>query len=66
MFRVLGIFNALIINQKITLRYRQYEDEYYNVIKNRLIRPNFIKDQLMLPTDPLGANGPRLDKFLRF
>ena len=20
----------------------------------------------MLPTDPLGANGPRLDKFLRF
>ena len=54
------------MNQNIILRYRQYEDEYYNVIKNRLIRPNFIKDQLMLPTDPLGVNGPRLDKFLRF
>jgi len=33
---------------------------------NRLIQPTFIKDQLILPLDPLGDQGPELDQVLRF
>ena len=47
-------------------RYREYESQYHDIIKNHLIKPTFIKDQLVLPEDPLGSNGPKLDQFLRF
>ena len=50
-------------------RYREYWDlypEYQAVIMNRLIQPTFIKDQLILPLDPMGDQGPELDQVLRF
>ena len=52
-----------------TDRFRDYWDlypEYQTVIMNRLIQPTFIKDQLILPLDPLGDQGPELDQVLRF
>ena len=57
------LFKANILSND---RYREYESEYFDVIKTHLIQPNFIKDELVLPTDPLGSNGPKLDQFLRF
>ena len=57
------LFKANILSND---RYREYESEYFDVIKTHLIQPNFIKDELILPTDPLGSNGPKLDQFLRF
>lgn len=50
-------------------RFREYWDlypEYRDVIMYRLIQPTFIKDQLILPLDPLGVQGPELDQVLRF
>ena len=56
-------FKANILSNN---RYRQYESEFRDVIKNHLIQPNFIKDELILLEDPLGDIGPKLDQFLRF
>ena len=50
-------------------RFREYWDlypEYQPVLMNRLIQPTFIRDQLILPLDPLGELGPELDDVLRF
>lgn len=50
-------------------RFREYWElypEYRDVLMHRLIQPTFIKDQLILPLDPLGDHGPELDQFLRF
>ena len=50
-------------------RFREYWDlypEYHDVIMNRLIQPTFIKEQLILPLDPMGVLGPELDQVLRF
>lgn len=43
--------------------YARYPD-YKDVIKNRLLPFNFIGDNLVLPKDPLGKNGPPLEEFL--
>lgn len=50
-------------------RFREYWElypEYRDVLMYRLIQPTFIKDQLILPLDPLGLQGPELDQVLRF
>ena len=50
-------------------RYRQYWDhhvKYRPLIRDRLIQPTFVHDDLILPQDPLGRGGPTLDQFLRF
>ena len=40
--------------------------EWDEVISNRILMPNFVRDVLLLQEDPLGRNGPRLDEFLKF
>lgn len=39
--------------------------EYKDVIEKRLIQPRFIRGKLILPDDPLGKDGPKLDEFLK-
>ncbi|XP_073527258.1 protein KHNYN-like [Phyllobates terribilis] len=38
---------------------------WQNIIKNRLLQFTFAGDIFMIPDDPLGRNGPALDKFLK-
>merc|ERR1719431_1678567 len=40
--------------------------KWLEVVRNRILMPTFIGDDVMFPSDPLGRNGPNLDKFLRF
>jgi len=40
--------------------------DWLEVVRNRILMPTFIGDDVMFPSDPLGRNGPNLDKFLRF
>lgn len=50
----------------------QYRDlinensDYAKTIKERLLKYVFVGDELMIPADPLGKNGPHLDEFLCF
>ena len=59
-------------NQGIVLsndQFRQYKStypKYYDYVKYKLVQANFILNQLSLPDDPLGVNGPNLEQFLRF
>ncbi|XP_053324474.1 protein KHNYN-like [Spea bombifrons] len=39
-------------------------DAWKNIIKGRLLQFTFVGDIFMVPDDPLGRNGPPLDKFL--
>ncbi len=56
----------------IILSRDQYRDNYEKmttyrkIIETRLVQPVFIGDTMIIPEDPLGKNGPSLDKFLRF
>jgi len=40
--------------------------EWLEVVRNRILMPTFVGDDLMFPSDPLGRNGPSLDQFLKF
>ena len=40
--------------------------EMKTAIEERLLNFNFRKDTLHVPQDPVGRNGPKLDKFLEF
>ena len=40
--------------------------EWDVVIRDRILMPTFVGDDIQWPEDPLGRNGPRLDDFLRF
>ena len=40
--------------------------EWDLVIKERILMPTFVGDDIMWPHDPLGRNGPSLDEFLKF
>ena len=42
------------------------KQEWLEVVRNRILMPTFVGDDVMFPSDPLGRNGPNLDKFLRF
>ena len=67
---ILNIAKTIKGNVLSNDRYRQYYDvqngAYRDVIRYRLIKATFIQDQLILPQDPLGKDGPELDSFLRF
>ena len=44
----------------------QEKTTWLEVVKNRILMPTFVGDDLMFPYDPLGRSGPSLDRFLRF
>lgn len=39
--------------------------EYRKIIEERILMYSFVNDRFMPPEDPLGRNGPKLDRFLR-
>jgi len=39
---------------------------WLEVVQKRILMPTFVGDDLMFPHDPLGRNGPTLDRFLKF
>lgn len=50
-------------------RYKHEHDhypEYRDIIRSRLIVPTFIHNKLILPVDPLGKKGPKLEEILKF
>jgi len=40
--------------------------EWLEVVRNRILMPTFVGDDIMFPFDPLGRRGPNLNKFLKF
>ena len=40
--------------------------EWIEVIRDRILMPTFVGDDIQWPEDPLGRNGPCLEEFLRF
>ena len=40
--------------------------EWEAVIRDRILMPTFVGDDIQWPEDPLERNGPCLDEFLRF
>jgi hypothetical protein len=68
----LFILENAYIHEGIVLTKDQYRNhykkypKYQDIIKNRMIKPTFINNRLILPVDPLGIDGPKLDDFLRF
>lgn len=40
--------------------------EWLEVVRNRILVPTFVGDDIMFPSDPLGRSGPSLDSFLKF
>ena len=40
--------------------------ERQEVIKKRILMPTFVKDDLMFSDDPMGRDGPSLERLLRF
>lgn len=39
--------------------------EYRKIVEERILMYSFVNDRFMPPEDPLGRNGPKLDRFLR-
>lgn len=39
--------------------------EYRKIVEERILMYSFVNDRFMPPDDPLGRNGPKLDRFLR-
>ena len=39
--------------------------EYKRIVEERILMYSFVNDRFMPPDDPLGRNGPKLDRFLR-
>jgi hypothetical protein len=42
----------------------QEKPEYREIVNKRLIRFNWLFKQLIIPEDPHGRNGPKLDEIL--
>ena len=40
--------------------------EWKQVVKERILTPTFVGDEVMWPNDPLGERGPSLNEFLAF
>ena len=68
----LFILENAYIHEGIVLTKDQYRNhykkypKYRDIIKNQMIKPTITNNRLILPVDPLGADGPKLDDFLRF
>ena len=68
----LFILENALIHEGIVLSKDQYKNhyrkypKYRGIIKNRLLKPTITNNRLILPVDPLGNDGPKLDEFLRF
>ena len=59
------ILNAIVLSNDQFRKEKESHPEYSNVIENCVIQPRFISGKLILPDDPLGKNGPKLEEFLR-
>ena len=59
------ILNAIVLSNDQFQKEKKTHPEYSNVIENCVLQPRFISGKLILPDDPLGKNGPKLEEFLR-
>ena len=59
------ILDAIILSNDQFQKEKKSHPEYSEVIEKRVIQPRFIGGKLILPDDPLGKNGPKLEQFLR-
>ena len=59
------ILNAIVLSNDQFQKEKINHPEYSDVIDNCVIQPRFISGKLILPDDPLGKNGPKLEEFLR-
>ena len=66
------ILNYAAMKEAVVVTRDNYRDhvnqkpEWDAVIRDRILMPTFVGDDIQWPEDPLGRNGPRLDEFLRF
>ena len=65
MLRLTNILEVLTPASLEFQKEKKTHPEYSDVIENCVIQPRFISGKLILPDDPLGKNGPKLEEFLR-
>jgi len=56
--------NGIILSNDYFRDLLKENEEYRDTIENRVLPYSFVENFIMIPEDPLGANGPTLDKFL--
>jgi len=59
------ILDAIVLSNDQFQKEKKSHPEYSDVIEKFVIQPRFISGKLILPDDPLGKNGPKLEEFLR-
>ena len=57
---------AVVVTRDNYRDHANQKPEWDAVIRDRILMPTFVGDDIQWPEDPLGRNGPRLDNFLRF
>ena len=58
------MLNGLVLSNDQFRKEKSTHPEYREVIDKRLLIPRFIRGKMILPDDPLGPGGPRLEEFL--
>ncbi|XP_028665091.1 NEDD4-binding protein 1 [Erpetoichthys calabaricus] len=56
--------DGIIVTNDNLKEFQHESESWKNIIKNRLLQYTFVEDIFMIPDDPLGKHGPRLDTFL--
>ena len=56
--------NGIILSNDYFRDLLKENEEYRDTIENRVLPYSFVENFIMIPDDPLGANGPTLDQFL--
>lgn len=56
--------NGIILSNDYFRDLLRENEEYRDTIENRVLPYSFVENFIMIPDDPLGANGPTLDQFL--
>lgn len=69
--KYLFVFQLAAENDGIVVSNDNYRDlvtesiDFKKVVEERILMYSFVNDRFMPPDDPLGRNGPTLDKFLK-
>ena len=56
--------NGIILSNDYFRDLLKENEEYRDTIENRVLPYSFVENFIMIPDDPLGANGPTIDQFL--
>jgi len=58
--------NAIIVSNDLFKDMRKVRQEYKDIVKNRLLKFQFVKGEFTVPILPRGDTGPSLDEFLKY